>query len=183
MTKTQKKGIIGGVLIGIFVISFISVVSDYPSIPSKDTRNIPEANSISQTMPEESSYTYGTNEYIIINDMMSKGMILKQYKRIFTNLTHKNYYDVADIYSDFDRDMEQYSRYLKEDIIKLQAMRPARDTSKTSQSDTLERAKRLYTKVSQYNIHESDINDTLNYLANCNYELERLSQQVKLPQG
>lgn len=181
MTETQKNVIVA-VFLAIGTISFLAAVTDSPSAPSKDSRDVPEANSLSQEMPADSIYQYGTREYVVINDMVSKGMVLRQYKRTFTNLTRQNF-DVAATYRDFDRDMEQYARYLKEDIIKLQSYRPARDGAKQSQADTLERAKELYTIVLQYKQHEDSPKDTLEYLGNCLFELDRLNQQSKLPNG
>lgn len=179
MTETQKNAIVA-VFLGIGVISFLAAVTESPSIASRETRDVPEANMLSQEMPPDSSYSYGTREYVVINDMVSKGMVLRQYKRTFMNLTRQNA-DVEAAYREFDRDMEQYTRYLKEDILKLQSYRPARDGSKQSQMDTLERAKNLYTIVSQYRQHEAGPKDTLEFLGNCLFELGRLNQQSKLP--
>ena len=181
LTESQKKFLMA-VLVGLSAISLFSAISDSPSVPSRDTVDVPEATDLMQEMPASSATTYGTEEYIIINDMTSKGMTLRQYKRTFMNMSHRNY-DVEQTYKDFDRDMAQYARYLKEDIMKLRAQRPARAKSMQSQADTLERAEQLYNIVSQYKQHEFAVKDTLEYIGDCLYALDRVSQQAKLPQG
>lgn len=180
LTEFQQKLLVGG-LVGISLISFVSAISESPQMPARDMMDVPEASVLTQEMPESSSYTYGTEELITINDVTSKGLFLRQYKRTFTNLTHRDY-DVSATYRDFDRDMEQYNMYLKQAIMKLRAQRPARDVSKQSQADSLERIEKLYREVSKYKQHEHSINDTLEYLGNCIYELDRVSLQAKLPQ-
>ena len=177
---TQKK-IIVGILVGISIISLLSAISDSPTIPARNTVDIPEATALAQEMPPSSNSTYGTDEYVIINDIVAKGMVLKQYQRTFTNRNHYDY-NIMDIYADFDKDMEQFAMYLRQDLMQLRALRPARESAMQSQSDVLYRAEGLYFTVSKYKQHEYGIKDTLEFLAACNYELERVGQQAKMLQ-
>ena len=179
MTENQKN-LVFGTLIGLGIISFLAAVTSSPSIPSRDAKDVPESVALSQEMPPEAGYSYSMDEYTIINDMVSKGMVIRHYKRTFTNLTRQNF-DVESIYQDFDKDMSQYIRQMKEDIIRLQALRPAREGSQLAQKETLERAESLYYKLSEYKEHEKSKQDTLEFLNSCIYELDRLNQQAKLP--
>lgn len=180
MTSTQQKYLFYA-LAGIGIVSLIGAISSSPTMPSRENANISESVDLIQELPESSNATYSTAEYTIINDVTTKGMVLRQYKRTLTGSAHKNL-DLERVYKDYDRDMEQYSRYIKEDYLKLQAQRPARESGQQAQVDTLSRLGALYERVSTFRQHETSIQDTLSYLNDCIYDLERVSQQAKMMQ-
>ena len=180
MTENQK-GILAAGLLFIGVISFFGMKDTPASIPARGNTDVPGAGALLEEMPESSNHTYGTSEYQILNDIASKGMVIRQYKRTFMNLGHRDY-DISAAYRDFDKDMEQFASYLKQDILRLRSLRPAQADAMASQHDAIVRAERLYQVIARYNQHEFDTRDTLAYLDDCAYALDRLSLQSKLPQ-
>ena len=134
----------------------------------------------SDEMPYAGSHTYGIDEYKILNNIVSEGGIIAQYKMLFTNLKRKDY-DIDSTYEDFDHDFAEYAEHLKEYLVDLKSMRPAVDTSRMEQEQTVEKVARLYNVIREYRNHNTRLNDTLRYLDTCEYELSRVSAQMKLP--
>lgn len=134
----------------------------------------------SDEMPYAGSHTYGIDEYKILNNIVSEGGIITQYKMLFKNLKRRDY-DIDSTYEDFDHDFAEYAEHLKGYLVDLKSMRPAVDTSSMEQEQTVEKVARLYNAIRDYRNHNTRLNDTLRYLDNCEYELSRVSAQMKLP--
>ena len=195
-------------LVGISVVSLIAAISDSPTVPPKSMADIPGAAELIQQMPNSSSYTYSTNEFMVLNDMVAKGMVLRHYRRTFANLEseyrniREKYKDLGNnteydeyirqsltkhqaklrgIYKDFGKDMEQYDVYLRQSLLKLNSYTPSGVIGEKSQVAALIRGESLSWCVSDYKSHMSTAKDTLEYLDDCIYALERASQQTNLP--
>lgn len=134
----------------------------------------------SDEMPSSSSYGYGVTEYQVLNDVVSEGMVIRQYQRIFKNTARKDY-SIESAYKDYLSDMEEYRVNLKQDITMLKSMRPALKDAQYEQVNAVKKVERLYDKISDYKNHAHNLKDTLKYLEECEYELNRVSQQAKLP--
>ena len=135
----------------------------------------------SDKMPPMSSHQYGLDEYQILNDIVSQGMIISQYKRNFS-ISSRNNIDVVKLYSDFSYDFEEYKKHIHDDLVLLQSMNPKLADAQYEQKNTIEKVERLYEKISDYKNHLNNTNDTISYLRECEYELRRVSAQSKLPQ-
>lgn len=131
-------------------------------------------------MPESSNYTYGIKEYQVLNDVVSEGMVIKRYQRIFKNTLRKDY-DIEAAYVDFARDMEEYKTHLRNNIADLKAMRPAQEQTRYEQANALKKLEEFYSKLSEYPGRSGNIKDTLKFLDECEYELGKLHQEQKLP--
>ena len=116
----------------------------------------------------------------MLNDIVSGGYVISQYKRVFTNGSRMDY-DVEAAYSDYARDFEKYRHDLRQDIEYLKSLNPKLQDARYQQNDTLGKAERLYMKVSEYDSHMENVKDTIQYLSECQYELNRISIQSNLP--
>lgn len=143
-------------------------------------QNAVSLNNTSDDMPPISSIQYGFNENRILNSIVSEGYFISSYKRTFVN-RERNDYDVESRYSDFNHDFEQYRIQLKNHLIDLKSANPKLDDAKFEQRNTVEKVERLYNIISEYSNHNTNIKDTISYLKECEYELNRVSLQNKLP--
>ena len=178
-TNTQKK-FLKIAFVGISIVSLISALSDSPTMPPRSLADIPDAADLIQQMPDSSDYTYGTSEFEILNEVVAKGMVLRHYQRTFASLTPGNR-NGNETYQSFEKDMEQYSIYLRRSLLKLQSSSPSEKNGMQSRTYALERIERLSSCVALYKQHVFDVKDTLDYLNECIFALERVSQQTELP--
>lgn len=181
-----KKYIIAGLIFFVCVILIAGTDSNFSSkINTENDKMLSQSSPLlfseaSDKMPPMSTHQYGMDEYQILNDIVSQGMIISQYKRNFTN-TMRNNTDINMVYSDFIRDFEEYRKNLQDDLIRLKSMNPRLENAQYEQGNTIEKVERLYTKISDYKNHTTHVNDTVSYLRECEYELRRVSAQSKLP--
>ena len=184
--KENKKWLLAGVIVVICLALIVFVDNGFSNRLNAENdaylqRTAPVLlDEASNEMPKSSAYTYGISEYQILNDVASQGMVVRQYKRIFKNTARKDY-SVENAYMDFAEDMEEYKTNLGKDIAMLKGQRPALDNAKYEQANTVKKLEALYSVVADYKNHVHNLNDTLRYLDDCEYALNRVYQQSKLP--
>lgn len=184
--KEEKKWLLAGAIVVICLALIVFVDNGFSNRLSAENdaylqRTTPVVlNEASDEMPKSSTHGYGISEYQVLNDVVSQGMVVRQYKRIFKNTARKDY-SIENAYKDFADDMEEYKTNLGRDIAMLKEQRPALDNAKYEQANTVKKLEALYVVVSDYKDHLRNLNDTLRYLDECEYALNRVAQQSKLP--
>lgn len=186
--KSKKIAVIVGIVficIGIMVLTGDnnkkSVFEDKSVVDTKDVdvKSPVLLSEVSDEMPPMSTYTYMTEDYRAINDVVSEGAFIETYRRIFTNTLRQDY-DISATYEDFNTDFSRYARNVRNTIAKIEAMHPAQPDSRLQQRETLEKMNRLYATINHYN-EQRDLKQTVKFLNDCRADLQRLQQQQKLP--
>lgn len=186
--KTKKIAVIGSIVaicVGIMVLTGDSdrksVFEDNSILDTKevDVKSPVLLSEVSDEMPPMSTYTYLTEDYRAINDVVSGGAFIENYRRIFTNTLRQDY-DINATYEDFNTDFARYARDIRNTISKIEAMRPEQPDGRLQQRETLEKMNRLYATVSNYD-EQRNIKQTIKFLNDCRQDLQRLQQQQKLP--
>lgn len=186
--KTKKIAVIGAIVaicVGIMVLTGDSdrksVFEDNSILNTKevDVKSPVLLSEVSDEMPPMSTYTYLTEDYRAINDVVSGGAFIENYRRIFTNTLRQDY-DINATYEDFNTDFARYARDIRNTISKIEAMRPEQPDGRLQQRETLEKMNRLYATVSSYD-EQRNIKQTIKFLNDCRQDLQRLQQQQKLP--
>ena len=186
--KTKKIAVIGAIVaicVGIIVLTGDSdrksVFEDNSILDTKevDVKSPVLLSEVSDEMPPMSTYTYLTEDYRAINDVVSGGAFIENYRRIFTNTLRQDY-DINATYEDFNNDFARYARDIRNTISKIEAMRPEQPDGRLQQRETLEKMNRLYATVSNYD-EQRNIKQTIKFLNDCRQDLQRLQQQQKLP--
>jgi hypothetical protein len=186
--KTKKIAVIGAIVaicVGIMVLTGDSdrksVFEDNSILDTKevDVKSPVLLSEVSDEMPPMSTYTYLTEDYRAINDVVSGGAFIENYRRIFTNTLRQDY-DINATYEDFNTDFARYARDIRNTISKIEAMRPEQPDGRLQQRETLEKMNRLYATVSSYD-EQRNIKQTIKFLNDCRQDLQRLQQQQKLP--
>lgn len=186
--KTKKIAVIGAIVaicVGIIVLTGDSdrksVFEDNSILDTKevDVKSPMLLSEVSDEMPPMSTYTYLTEDYRAINDVVSGGAFIENYRRIFTNTLRQDY-DINATYEDFNTDFARYARDIRNTISKIEAMRPEQPDGRLQQRETLEKMNRLYATVSNYD-EQRNIKQTIKFLNDCRQDLQRLQQQQKLP--
>ena len=186
--KSKKIAVIVGIVficIGIMVLTGDnnkkSVFEDKSVVDTKDVdvKSPVLLSEVSDEMPPMSTYTYMTEDYRAINDVVSEGAFIETYRRIFTNTLRQDY-DVSATYEDFNTDFSRYARNVRNTIAKIEAMHPAQPDGRLQQRETLEKMNRLYATINHYN-EQRDLKQTVKFLNDCRADLQRLQQQQKLP--
>lgn len=186
MNETQKWFAVGFLVLLCVVLIVISDSNTFTRTTSSIDRTFDSQSAVSLSttsaddMPPMSNNQYQVEELKMLNDIVSGGYVISQYKRVFTNGSRMDY-DVEAAYSDYARDFGKYRHDLRQDIEYLKSLNPKLQDARYQQNDTLEKAERLYMKISEYDSHTSNVRDTIQYLNECQYELNRLSIQSKLP--
>ena len=158
-----------------------SVFEDKSVVDTKDVdvKSPVLLSEVSDEMPPMSTYTYMTEDYRAINDVVSEGAFIETYRRIFTNTLRQDY-DISATYEDFNTDFSRYARNVRNTIAKIEAMHPAQPDGRLQQRETLEKMNRLYATINHYN-EQRDLKQTVKFLNDCRADLQRLQQQQKLP--
>ena len=186
--KSKKIAVIIGIVficIGIMVLTGDnnkkSVFEDKSVVDTKDVdvKSPVLLSEVSDEMPPMSTYTYMTEDYRAINDVVSEGAFIETYRRIFTNTLRQDY-DISATYEDFNTDFSRYARNVRNTIAKIEAMHPAQPDGRLQQRETLEKMNRLYATINHYN-EQRDLKQTVKFLNDCRADLQRLQQQQKLP--
>lgn len=186
--KTKKIAVIGAIVaicVGIMVLTGDSdrksVFEDNSILDTKevDVKSPVLLSEVSDEMPPMSTYTYLTEDYRAINDVVSGGAFIENYRRVFTNTLRQDY-DINATYEDFNTDFARYARDIRNTISKIEAMRPEQPDGRLQQRETLEKMNRLYATVSSYD-EQRNIKQTIKFLNDCRQDLQRLQQQQKLP--
>lgn len=186
--KSKKIAVIVGIVficIGIMVLTGDnnkkSVFEDKSVVDTKDVdvKSPVLLSEVSDEMPPMSTYTYMTEDYRAINDVVSEGAFIETYRRIFTNTLRQDY-DISATYEDFNTDFSRYVRNVRNTIAKIEAMHPAQPDGRLQQRETLEKMNRLYATINHYN-EQRDLKQTVKFLNDCRADLQRLQQQQKLP--
>ena len=186
--KSKKIAVIVGIVficIGIMVLTGDnnkkSVFEDKSVVDTKDVdvKSPVLLSEVSDEMPPMSTYTYMTEDYRAINDVVSEGAFIETYRRIFTNTLRQDY-DISATYEDFNTDFSRYARNVRNTIAKIEAMHPAQPDGRIQQRETLEKMNRLYATINHYN-EQRDLKQTVKFLNDCRADLQRLQQQQKLP--
>ena len=186
--KSKKIAVIVGIVficIGIMVLTGDnnkkSVFEDKSVVDTKDVdvKSPVLLSEVSDEMPPMSTYTYMTEDYRAINDVVSEGAFIETYRRIFTNTLRQDY-DISTTYEDFNTDFARYARNVRNTIAKIEAMHPAQPDGRLQQRETLEKMNRLYATINHYN-EQRDLKQTVKFLNDCRADLQRLQQQQKLP--
>ena len=186
--KTKKIAVIGAIVaicVGIMVLTGDSdrksVFEDNSILNTKevDVKSPVLLSEVSDEMPPMSTYNYLTEDYRAINDVVSGGAFIENYRRIFTNTLRQDY-DINATYEDFNTDFARYARDIRNTISKIEAMRPEQPDGRLQQRETLEKMNRLYATVSSYD-EQRNIKQTIKFLNDCRQDLQRLQQQQKLP--
>lgn len=186
--KSKKIAVIVGIVficIGIMVLTGDnnkkSVFEDNSVVDTKDVdvKSPVLLSEVSDEMPPMSTYTYMTEDYRAINDVVSEGAFIETYRRIFTNTLRQDY-DISATYEDFNTDFARYARNVRNTIAKIEAMHPAQPDGRLQQRETLEKMNRLYATINHYN-EQRDLKQTVKFLNDCRVDLQRLQQQQKLP--
>ena len=186
--KSKKIAVIVGIVficIGIMVLTGDnnkkSVFEDKSVVDTKDVdvKSPVLLSEVSDEMPPMSTYTYMTEDYRAINDVVSEGAFIETYRRIFTNTLRQDY-DISATYEDFNTDFSRYARNVRNTIAKIEAMHPAQPDGRLQQRETLEKMNRLYATINHYN-EQRDLKQTVKFLNDCRAGLQRLQQQQKLP--
>lgn len=186
--KSKKIAVIVGIVficIGIMVLTGDnnkkSVFEDKSVVDTKDVdvKSPVLLSEVSDEMPPMSTYTYMTEDYRAINDVVSEGAFIETYRRIFTNTLRQDY-DISATYEDFNTDFSRYARNVRNTIAKIEAMHPAQPDGRLQQRETLEKMNRLYATINHYN-EQRDLKQTVKFLNDCRADLQRLQQQQKLP--
>lgn len=186
--KSKKIAVIVGIVficIGIMVLTGDnnkkSVFEDKSVVDTKDVdvKSPVLLSEVSDEMPPMSTYTYMTEDYRAINDVVSEGAFIETYRRIFTNTLRQDY-DISATYEDFNTDFSRYARNVRNTIAKIEAMHPAQPDGRLQQRETLEKMNRLYATINHYN-KQRDLKQTVKFLNDCRADLQRLQQQQKLP--
>lgn len=186
--KTKKIAVIGAIVaicVGIMVLTGDSdrksVFEDNSILDTKevDVKSPVLLSEVSDEMPPMSTYTYLTEDYRAINDVVSGGAFIENYRRVFTNTLRQDY-DINATYEDFNTDFARYARDIRNTISKIEAMRPEQPDGRLQQRETLEKMNRLYATVSSYD-KQRNIKQTIKFLNDCRQDLQRLQQQQKLP--
>ena len=186
--KTKKIAVIGAIVaicVGIMVLTGDSdrksVFEDNSILDTKevDVKSPVLLSEVSDEMPPMSTYTYLTEDYRAINDVVSGGAFIENYRRVFTNTLRQDY-DINATYDDFNTDFARYARDIRNTISKIEAMRPEQPDGRLQQRETLEKMNRLYATVSSYD-EQRNIKQTIKFLNDCRQDLQRLQQQQKLP--
>ena len=186
--KSKKIAVIVGIVficIGIMVLTGDnnkkSVFEDNSVVDTKDVdvKSPVLLSEVSDEMPPMSTYTYMTEDYRAINDVVSEGAFIETYRRIFTNTLRQDY-DISATYEDFNTDFSRYARNVRNTIAKIEAMHPAQPDGRLQQRETLEKMNRLYATINHYN-EQRDLKQTVKFLNDCRADLQRLQQQQKLP--
>lgn len=186
--KTKKIAVIGAIVaicVGIMVLTGDSdrksVFEDNSILNTKevDVKSPVLLSEVSDEMPPMSTYTYLTEDYRAINDVVSGGAFIENYRRVFTNTLRQDY-DINATYEDFNTDFARYARDIRNTISKIEAMRPEQPDGRLQQRETLEKMNRLYATVSSYD-EQRNIKQTIKFLNDCRQDLQRLQQQQKLP--
>ena len=149
--KSKKIAVIVGIVficIGIMVLTGDnnkkSVFEDKSVVDTKDVdvKSPVLLSEVSDEMPPMSTYTYMTEDYRAINDVVSEGAFIETYRRIFTNTLRQDY-DISATYEDFNTDFSRYARNVRNTIAKIEAMHPAQPDGRLQQRETLEKMNRL----------------------------------------
>ena len=186
--KSKKIAVIVGIVficIGIMVLTGDnnkkSVFEDKSVVDTKDVdvKSPVLLSEVSDEMPPMATYTYMTEDYRAINDVVSEGAFIETYRRIFTNTLRQDY-DISATYEDFNTDFSRYARNVRNTIAKIEAMHPAQPDGRLQQRETLEKMNRLYATINHYN-EQRDLKQTVKFLNDCRADLQRLQQQQKLP--
>lgn len=186
--KTKKIAVIGAIVaicVGIMVLTGDSdrksVFEDNSILDTKevDVKSPVLLSEVSDEMPPMSTYNYLTEDYRAINDVVSGGAFIENYRRVFTNTLRQDY-DINATYEDFNTDFARYARDIRNTISKIEAMRPEQPDGRLQQRETLEKMNRLYATVSSYD-EQRNIKQTIKFLNDCRQDLQRLQQQQKLP--
>lgn len=186
--KSKKIAVIVGIVficIGIMVLTGDnnkkSVFEDKSVVDTKDVdvKSPVLLSEVSDEMSPMSTYTYMTEDYRAINDVVSEGAFIETYRRIFTNTLRQDY-DISATYEDFNTDFSRYARNVRNTIAKIEAMHPAQPDGRLQQRETLEKMNRLYATINHYN-EQRDLKQTVKFLNDCRADLQRLQQQQKLP--
>ena len=186
--KTKKIAVIGAIVaicVGIMVLTGDSdrksVFENNSILDTKevDVKSPVLLSEVSDEMPPMSTYTYLTEDYRAINDVVSGGAFIENYRRVFTNTLRQDY-DINATYEDFNTDFARYARDIRNTISKIEALRPEQPDGRLQQRETLEKMNRLYATVSSYD-EQRNIKQTIKFLNDCRQDLQRLQQQQKLP--
>lgn len=183
--KIMIIGVIVAICVGIMVLTGDSdkksVFKDNSIVDTKevDLKTPVSLSEVSDEMPPMSTYTYLTEDYRAINDVVSGGAFIETYRRTFTNTLRQDY-DINATYEDFRTDFARYARDVRTTISKLEAMRPAQSDGRLQQRETLEKMNRLYATISRYD-EQRNLKQTIKFLNDCRADLQRLQQQQKLP--
>lgn len=125
----------------------------------------------SDRMPDMSAPTYETEEYRLLNDIVTEGNIIYQYRSYFINRQRVDY-DIEARYDDFNTDFERYYQHIGQTISHLNSLNPT--YVKLQQRETIDDLIRFYKKIGEYKEHNTHLNDTIQYLTECYYELQRI---------
>lgn len=186
--KVKKITVIGAIIAVCCLIVVLTGDSDRKSVfednSHLNTREVDSKNpvllsEVSDQMPPMSTYTYLTEDYRAIGELVTEGRIIENYRRTFTNTLRQDY-DINEAYADFQTDFERYARDIRNTIARIEAMRPEQSDGRLQQRETLEKMNRLYDTVSRYNT-QNNLKQTIKFLNECRADLQRLQQQQKLP--
>ena len=188
--KSKKIAVIVGIVficIGIMVLTGDnnkkSVFEDKSVVDTKDVdvKSPVLLSEVSDEMPPMSTYTYMTEDYKAINDVVSEGAFIETYRRIFTNTLRQDY-DISATYEDFNTDFSRYARNVRNTIAKIEAMHPAQPDGRLQQRETLEKMNRLYATINHYN-EQRDLKQTVKFLNDCRAETSTTAKTSLLIKG
>ncbi len=181
----KRRKLIGIILITIALGVIIWATTDnFDRGPGRD----PTANTASLDLLSPSSSTskeppidrhsYLIRERKTINDhVTTKGLLLGEYKKEFTNYGRNNY-DIEAYFKDFARDMEIYAHEIEIARGEVQSMRPTDAETKSHQQDMVDRLSRLENIVLQYQDHMRSPKETVEYLTRCQHEYRRVADAM-----
>ncbi len=188
-TFNEKKRKIVAIILMVCLIALVLVVTGDGKIRTKasDTsvsetsHNFIRPLSYIDRQPVASRHTYLVNEAKTVTELVvNQGLFIAEYKKDFKNL--QNYdYNIDARYKDFALDMNRYKEKIEDAISTIQSMRPDDDATIAHQQEMVEKLSRLRDSVREYRNHMRTPKDTINYLAQCQYELRRVSDSVLLP--
>lgn len=177
--KEKKDKYIALIIIVFLIVAIIVLSARVPNSrnTTKDFENSPTIASqslfseASDKMPDMSAPTYETEEYRLLHDVITEGAIIYQYKNYFINRQHVDY-DIEARYDDFNVDFERYYQHIGQTISHLRSLNPT--YVKAQQKETVDDLIRFYKKIGEYKKHNTHLKDTIQYLTECSYELQRV---------